>query len=65
MVRHGTNPSLVAGVELAPDAEETAVMPAFVQRLGAALPTGGSIDARPLAGNLLAAVREAVPAITP
>ncbi|MGH9119798.1 MAG: hypothetical protein ACRD0A_18575 [Acidimicrobiales bacterium] len=62
---HGTEPGLVAGVELAPGADEAAVMPVFVQRSGASLPPGGSIDALPLAGELLGAVRASVPAVTP
>jgi hypothetical protein len=64
MAGHGTVPALVAGVELARDRDEAAVMPAFVQRLGAALPPGRAVDAVPLAGDLLAAVRDAVPAVT-
>ena len=60
MAGHGTVPALVAGVELTSGTDEAAVMPAFVQRLGAALPQGRAIDAVPLAGDLLAAVRDAV-----
>jgi hypothetical protein len=63
MAGHGTVPALVVGVELDDAADEAAVMPGFVRRLGERLPEGESIDAMPVAGSLLDAVRRSVPPI--